>query len=143
VKPKNKRQRFAIPKGIRVVIMVSYVSLNIHLHDTSLLLIKAVRVACRSAFFHFLFCPHPCYGSKNEICKNCELNSRPTARLETTYPPHHVLFDVIVEDIRVIKAVRVACLSLFCHQPWPPSHAAKICGEQESNCDRFGREAHA
>jgi hypothetical protein len=34
VKPKNKRQRFAIPKGIRVVIMVSYVSLNIHLHDT-------------------------------------------------------------------------------------------------------------
>jgi hypothetical protein len=34
VKPKNKRQRFVIPKGIRVVIMVSYVSLNIHLHDT-------------------------------------------------------------------------------------------------------------
>jgi hypothetical protein len=32
--PKNKRQRFVIPKGIRVVIMVSYVSLNIHLHDT-------------------------------------------------------------------------------------------------------------
>jgi dipeptide/tripeptide permease len=31
--PKNKRQRFVIPKGIRVVIMVSYVSLNIHLHD--------------------------------------------------------------------------------------------------------------
>jgi hypothetical protein len=34
VKPKNKRQRFVIPKGIRVVIMVLYVSLNIHLHDT-------------------------------------------------------------------------------------------------------------
>jgi hypothetical protein len=34
VKLKNKRQRFVIPKGIRVVIMVSYVSLNIHLHDT-------------------------------------------------------------------------------------------------------------
>jgi hypothetical protein len=34
VKPKNKRQRFVIPRGIRVVIMVSYVSLNIHLHDT-------------------------------------------------------------------------------------------------------------
>jgi hypothetical protein len=34
VKPKNKRQKFVIPKGIRVVIMVSYVSLNIHLHDT-------------------------------------------------------------------------------------------------------------
>ena len=34
MKPKNKRQRFVIPKGIRVVIMVSYVSLNIHLHDT-------------------------------------------------------------------------------------------------------------
>jgi hypothetical protein len=34
VKPKNKRQRFVIPKGIRVVIMVSYVSLNIHLNDT-------------------------------------------------------------------------------------------------------------
>jgi hypothetical protein len=34
VKPKNKRQRFVIPKGIRVVIMVSYVSSNIHLHDT-------------------------------------------------------------------------------------------------------------
>jgi hypothetical protein len=35
VKPKNKWQRFVIPKGIRVVVMVSYVSLNIHLHDTS------------------------------------------------------------------------------------------------------------
>jgi hypothetical protein len=34
VKPKNKRQRFDIPKGIRVLIVVSYVSLNIHLHDT-------------------------------------------------------------------------------------------------------------
>jgi hypothetical protein len=34
VKPKNKRQKFVTPKGIRVVIMVSYVSLNIHLHDT-------------------------------------------------------------------------------------------------------------
>jgi hypothetical protein len=34
VRPKNKRQRFVIPKGIRVVIVVSYVSLNIHLHDT-------------------------------------------------------------------------------------------------------------
>jgi hypothetical protein len=34
VKPKNKRQRFVIPKGIRVVVMVSYVSLNIHLHET-------------------------------------------------------------------------------------------------------------
>jgi hypothetical protein len=34
VKPKNKRQRFVIPKGIRVLIVVSYVSLNIHLHDT-------------------------------------------------------------------------------------------------------------
>jgi hypothetical protein len=34
VKPKNKRQKFVIPKGIRVVIIVSYVSLNIHLHDT-------------------------------------------------------------------------------------------------------------
>jgi hypothetical protein len=34
VKLKNKRQRFVIPKGIRVVVMVSYVSLNIHLHDT-------------------------------------------------------------------------------------------------------------
>jgi hypothetical protein len=34
VKPKNKWQRFVIPKGIRVVIMVLYVSLNIHLHDT-------------------------------------------------------------------------------------------------------------
>jgi hypothetical protein len=34
VKLKNKRQRFVIPKGIRVVIMVSYVSLNIDLHDT-------------------------------------------------------------------------------------------------------------
>jgi hypothetical protein len=30
VKPKNKRQRFVIPKGIRVLIVVS----NIHLHDT-------------------------------------------------------------------------------------------------------------
>jgi hypothetical protein len=34
VKPKNKWQRFVIPKGIRVVTMVSYVSSNIHLHDT-------------------------------------------------------------------------------------------------------------
>jgi hypothetical protein len=34
VKPKNKRQRFVIPKGIGVLIMVSYVSLNIHLHNT-------------------------------------------------------------------------------------------------------------
>ena len=34
MKPKNKRQRFVISEGIRVVIMVSYVSLNIHLHDT-------------------------------------------------------------------------------------------------------------
>jgi hypothetical protein len=34
VKPKHKRQRFVIPKGIRVLIVVSYVSLNIHLHDT-------------------------------------------------------------------------------------------------------------
>jgi hypothetical protein len=34
VKPKNKRQKIVIRKGIRVVIMVSYVSLNIHLHDT-------------------------------------------------------------------------------------------------------------
>jgi hypothetical protein len=34
VKPKNKWQRFVIPKGIRVLIVVSYVSLNIHLHDT-------------------------------------------------------------------------------------------------------------
>jgi hypothetical protein len=34
VKPKNKQQRFVIPKGIRVLIVVSYVSLNIHLHDT-------------------------------------------------------------------------------------------------------------
>jgi hypothetical protein len=34
VKPKNIRQKFIIPKGIRVVIMVSYISLNIHLHDT-------------------------------------------------------------------------------------------------------------
>jgi hypothetical protein len=34
VKPKNKRQKIVIPKGIRVVIIVSYVSLNIHLHDT-------------------------------------------------------------------------------------------------------------
>jgi hypothetical protein len=34
VKPKNKRQRFVIPKGISVLIVVSYVSLNIHLHDT-------------------------------------------------------------------------------------------------------------
>jgi hypothetical protein len=34
VKLKNKRQRFVIPKGIRVVTVVSYVSLNIHLHDT-------------------------------------------------------------------------------------------------------------
>ena len=34
MKPKNKRQRFVIPKGIRVLIVVSYVSLNIHLHDT-------------------------------------------------------------------------------------------------------------
>jgi hypothetical protein len=34
VKPKNKRQRFVIPKGIRVLIAASYVSLNIHLHDT-------------------------------------------------------------------------------------------------------------
>jgi hypothetical protein len=34
VKPKNKRQRFVIPKGIRVLIVASYVSLNIHLHDT-------------------------------------------------------------------------------------------------------------
>jgi hypothetical protein len=33
----------------------------------SLLLIKVVRVACRSAFFHFLFCPHPCPTVKNEI----------------------------------------------------------------------------
>ena len=33
MKPKNKRQRFVIPKGIRVLIVVSYVSLNIHLHD--------------------------------------------------------------------------------------------------------------
>jgi hypothetical protein len=32
--PKNKRQRSVIPKGIRVVVMVSYVSSNIHLHDT-------------------------------------------------------------------------------------------------------------
>jgi hypothetical protein len=30
VKPKNKRQRFVIPKGIRVLIAVA----NIHLHDT-------------------------------------------------------------------------------------------------------------
>jgi hypothetical protein len=34
VKPKNKRQKFDIPKGIRVVTMVSYISLNIHLHNT-------------------------------------------------------------------------------------------------------------
>jgi hypothetical protein len=34
VKPKNKQQRFVIPKGIRVLIVVSYVSLNIHSHDT-------------------------------------------------------------------------------------------------------------
>ena len=34
MKPKNKRQRFVIPKGIRVLVVVSYVSLNIHLHDT-------------------------------------------------------------------------------------------------------------
>jgi hypothetical protein len=34
VKPKNKRQKFVIPKGIRVLIVVSYVSLNFHLHDT-------------------------------------------------------------------------------------------------------------
>ena len=34
MKPKNKWQRFIIPKGIRVLIVVSYVSLNIHLHDT-------------------------------------------------------------------------------------------------------------
>jgi hypothetical protein len=34
VKPKNKRQRFDIPKEIRVLIVVSYVSLDIHLHDT-------------------------------------------------------------------------------------------------------------
>ena len=34
MKPKNKRQRFVIPKGIRVLIVVLYVSLNIHLHDT-------------------------------------------------------------------------------------------------------------
>jgi hypothetical protein len=34
VKPKNKRQRFVIPKGIRVLVVVSYVSLNIHLHET-------------------------------------------------------------------------------------------------------------
>jgi hypothetical protein len=34
VKPKNKRQRFVIPKGIKVAVMVLYVSLNIHLHDT-------------------------------------------------------------------------------------------------------------
>jgi hypothetical protein len=34
VKPKNKRQRSVIPKGIRVLIVVSYVFLNIHLHNT-------------------------------------------------------------------------------------------------------------
>ena len=34
MKPKNKRQKFVIPKGIRVLIVVSYVSLNFHLHDT-------------------------------------------------------------------------------------------------------------
>jgi hypothetical protein len=34
VKLKNKRQRFVIPKGIRVLIVASYVYLNIHLHDT-------------------------------------------------------------------------------------------------------------
>jgi hypothetical protein len=55
-------------------------------------IIKAVRVACHSAFFHFLFCPYPCPAVKNEIRKNCEPNSRPAARLETQYPPHHILF---------------------------------------------------
>jgi hypothetical protein len=34
VKPKINDKKIVIPKGIRVVIMVSYVSLNIHLHDT-------------------------------------------------------------------------------------------------------------
>jgi hypothetical protein len=34
VKPKNKQQRFVIFKGIRVVIMVLHVFLNIHLRDT-------------------------------------------------------------------------------------------------------------
>jgi hypothetical protein len=32
------------------------------------------------------------------------LNSRPAARLETTYPHTTSYFDVIVEDMRVIKS---------------------------------------
>jgi hypothetical protein len=34
MKLENKRQRCVIPKGIRVSVVVSYLSLNIHLHDT-------------------------------------------------------------------------------------------------------------
>jgi hypothetical protein len=68
----------------RIIIIKFYYDI---VYDISLLLIKAVRVAC-----HFLFCPHSCPAVKNEIYKNCESNLRRAARLETTYQPHHVLF---------------------------------------------------
>jgi hypothetical protein len=98
----------------------------------SLLLIKAVRVACRSAFFHFLFCLHPCPTVKNEICKNCELNSRPAARLETQYLPHHVLF--CCYSLLLIKEVRVACHSAFFHFLFCPQPCPAVKNEICKNC---------
>ena len=67
--------------------------LNIESKIKSLLeMLKGGKGSLSFCLFSFPVLPSSLSGSKNEISKNCESNSRPAARLETQYPPHHVLF---------------------------------------------------